>query len=243
MRESCVSLSAQLFTVLIHIPSPAVSQWGAVQRGLCQSLTPNCHSPCWLCCCHTGRPQLTGAHPLPVPQTSDPLILSLQCTNPLPGLTKLEDCCGSIGLFWGADRCLACPPRPGEYCRSPGQREGWPAPSAGKNVPGCLVVAEQAWSRAVGLLPCSCLYSWDGQCVRGSLQGRAGFHASPCTPKHRSGLGAGPRISAISLSHPSSAVSGSCHASPTRREKQEKSSRGFRRCSPRLAEEAADSAL
>uniref|UniRef100_A0A663DVE4 Latent-transforming growth factor beta-binding protein 1 n=1 Tax=Aquila chrysaetos chrysaetos TaxID=223781 RepID=A0A663DVE4_AQUCH len=35
-----------------------------------------------------------------------------QCTNPLPGLTKLEDCCGSVGLFWGADWCLACPPRP-----------------------------------------------------------------------------------------------------------------------------------
>uniref|UniRef100_A0A8B9ZHG4 Latent-transforming growth factor beta-binding protein 1 n=1 Tax=Anas platyrhynchos TaxID=8839 RepID=A0A8B9ZHG4_ANAPL len=32
-----------------------------------------------------------------------------QCTNPLPGLTRLEDCCGSVGLFWGVDRCLHTP--------------------------------------------------------------------------------------------------------------------------------------
>uniref|UniRef100_U3J6C1 Latent transforming growth factor beta binding protein 2 n=1 Tax=Anas platyrhynchos platyrhynchos TaxID=8840 RepID=U3J6C1_ANAPP len=30
-----------------------------------------------------------------------------QCTNPLPGLTRLEDCCGSVGLFWGL--CCLCP--------------------------------------------------------------------------------------------------------------------------------------
>lgn len=54
-----------------------------------------------------------------IPQKPD-LLLSPQCTNPLPGLTKLEDCCGSVGLFWGMDQCLACPPRPGEYCCWPG---------------------------------------------------------------------------------------------------------------------------
>ncbi|XP_050752785.1 latent-transforming growth factor beta-binding protein 2 isoform X2 [Gymnogyps californianus] len=46
-----------------------------------------------------------------------------QCTNPLPGLTKLEDCCGSVGLFWGADRCLACPPRPAHPVIENGQVE------------------------------------------------------------------------------------------------------------------------
>ncbi|XP_019344239.1 latent-transforming growth factor beta-binding protein 2 isoform X6 [Alligator mississippiensis] len=35
-----------------------------------------------------------------------------QCANPLLGLTKFEDCCGSIGLFWGVNRCISCPPRP-----------------------------------------------------------------------------------------------------------------------------------
>uniref|UniRef100_A0A8C8SQE6 Latent-transforming growth factor beta-binding protein 2 n=1 Tax=Pelusios castaneus TaxID=367368 RepID=A0A8C8SQE6_9SAUR len=36
-----------------------------------------------------------------------------QCANPLPGLAKFEDCCGSVGLFWGVNRCIPCPPRPG----------------------------------------------------------------------------------------------------------------------------------
>ncbi|XP_064316447.1 latent-transforming growth factor beta-binding protein 2 isoform X5 [Phalacrocorax carbo] len=46
-----------------------------------------------------------------------------QCTNPLPGLTKLEDCCGSVGLFWGVDQCLACPPRPAHAVIENGQVE------------------------------------------------------------------------------------------------------------------------
>uniref|UniRef100_A0A8C9N739 Latent-transforming growth factor beta-binding protein 1 n=1 Tax=Serinus canaria TaxID=9135 RepID=A0A8C9N739_SERCA len=46
-----------------------------------------------------------------------------QCTNPLPGLTKLEDCCGSVGLFWGMDQCLACPPRPAHPVIENGQVE------------------------------------------------------------------------------------------------------------------------
>ncbi|OXB73015.1 UNVERIFIED_CONTAM: hypothetical protein H355_016444 [Colinus virginianus] len=46
-----------------------------------------------------------------------------QCTNPLPGLTLLEDCCGSVGLFWGVDRCLACPPRPARPVIENGQVE------------------------------------------------------------------------------------------------------------------------
>ncbi|CAM4580161.1 latent-transforming growth factor beta-binding protein 2 isoform X1 [Caretta caretta] len=35
-----------------------------------------------------------------------------QCANPLAGLAKFEDCCGSVGLFWGVNRCIPCPPRP-----------------------------------------------------------------------------------------------------------------------------------
>ncbi|XP_068048939.1 latent-transforming growth factor beta-binding protein 2 isoform X4 [Anomalospiza imberbis] len=46
-----------------------------------------------------------------------------QCTNPLPALTKLEDCCGSVGLFWGVDQCLACPPRPAHPVMENGQVE------------------------------------------------------------------------------------------------------------------------
>ncbi|KAL8184069.1 UNVERIFIED_CONTAM: Latent-transforming growth factor beta-binding protein 3 [Gekko kuhli] len=30
-------------------------------------------------------------------------------SNPLPGLTKQEDCCGSIGTSWGQNKCHKCP--------------------------------------------------------------------------------------------------------------------------------------
>ncbi|NWU93237.1 LTBP2 protein, partial [Upupa epops] len=46
-----------------------------------------------------------------------------QCTNPLPGLTRLEDCCSGMGLFWGAERCLACPPQPTRPAMENGQVE------------------------------------------------------------------------------------------------------------------------
>lgn len=29
--------------------------------------------------------------------------------QPLPGLTKQEDCCGSIGTAWGQSKCHKCP--------------------------------------------------------------------------------------------------------------------------------------
>ncbi|KAM4721002.1 latent-transforming growth factor beta-binding protein 3 isoform 2-T2 [Rhinophrynus dorsalis] len=33
-------------------------------------------------------------------------------TNPLPGLTKEEDCCGSVGTAWGQNKCHKCPQLP-----------------------------------------------------------------------------------------------------------------------------------
>ncbi|XP_068116562.1 latent-transforming growth factor beta-binding protein 3 [Hyperolius riggenbachi] len=33
-------------------------------------------------------------------------------SNPLPGLTKEEDCCGSVGTAWGQHKCNKCPPLP-----------------------------------------------------------------------------------------------------------------------------------
>ncbi|XP_019495948.1 PREDICTED: latent-transforming growth factor beta-binding protein 2 isoform X1 [Hipposideros armiger] len=35
-----------------------------------------------------------------------------QCANPLLELTTQEDCCGSVGAFWGVTLCAPCPPRP-----------------------------------------------------------------------------------------------------------------------------------
>lgn len=46
-----------------------------------------------------------------------------QCANPLVDLTSQEDCCGSVGTFWGVASCAPCPPRPGEYqCQDGGLR-------------------------------------------------------------------------------------------------------------------------
>lgn len=53
-----------------------------------------------------------------------------QCANPLLELTAQEDCCGSVGAFWGVTSCAPCPPRPGE-CQAPGHRvwgEAFPRP-------------------------------------------------------------------------------------------------------------------
>uniref|UniRef100_H2MQ67 Latent transforming growth factor beta binding protein 2 n=1 Tax=Oryzias latipes TaxID=8090 RepID=H2MQ67_ORYLA len=35
-----------------------------------------------------------------------------QCGKPLPGLTKQDDCCGSIGASWGLNKCQKCPTKP-----------------------------------------------------------------------------------------------------------------------------------
>ncbi|XP_069874197.1 latent-transforming growth factor beta-binding protein 3 isoform X1 [Dipodomys merriami] len=59
-------------------------------------------------------------HPKPLhprPPTQKPLGRCFQDTlpkqpcgsNPLPGLTKQEDCCGSIGTAWGQSKCHKCP--------------------------------------------------------------------------------------------------------------------------------------
>ncbi|XP_034078265.1 latent-transforming growth factor beta-binding protein 2 [Gymnodraco acuticeps] len=35
-----------------------------------------------------------------------------QCGKPLPGLTKQDDCCGSVGTSWGLNMCQKCPAKP-----------------------------------------------------------------------------------------------------------------------------------
>uniref|UniRef100_A0A4W3H2D2 Latent-transforming growth factor beta-binding protein 3-like n=1 Tax=Callorhinchus milii TaxID=7868 RepID=A0A4W3H2D2_CALMI len=37
------------------------------------------------------------------------------CSNPLPGLTKEEDCCGSVGASWGFSNCNKCRHQYSEY--------------------------------------------------------------------------------------------------------------------------------
>ncbi|KAI1894400.1 hypothetical protein AGOR_G00115420 [Albula goreensis] len=35
-----------------------------------------------------------------------------QCGKPLPGLSKQEDCCGTVGASWGFHKCQKCPKKP-----------------------------------------------------------------------------------------------------------------------------------
>ncbi|XP_061424683.1 latent-transforming growth factor beta-binding protein 1-like isoform X2 [Lethenteron reissneri] len=37
-----------------------------------------------------------------------------KCVKPLPGLTRQEVCCGSVGAAWGLDRCNRCPEKLGQ---------------------------------------------------------------------------------------------------------------------------------
>uniref|UniRef100_H3DJ72 Latent-transforming growth factor beta-binding protein 1 n=1 Tax=Tetraodon nigroviridis TaxID=99883 RepID=H3DJ72_TETNG len=46
-----------------------------------------------------------------------------QCGKPLPGLTKQDDCCGSIGASWGLNKCHKCPTKPAYAVISNGQVE------------------------------------------------------------------------------------------------------------------------
>nr|XP_020649533.1 latent-transforming growth factor beta-binding protein 2 isoform X1 [Pogona vitticeps] len=46
-----------------------------------------------------------------------------KCAEPLLGLSKYEDCCGSVGAFWGVSRCIPCPPKPAQPMIENGQVE------------------------------------------------------------------------------------------------------------------------
>ncbi|KAM9842615.1 latent-transforming growth factor beta-binding protein 2-like [Aulostomus maculatus] len=46
-----------------------------------------------------------------------------QCGKPLPGLTKQDDCCGSVGASWGLNKCQKCPPKPAYTVIANGQVE------------------------------------------------------------------------------------------------------------------------
>lgn len=42
-------------------------------------------------------------------------ICMFQCGKLLPGLTKQEQCCGTIGTSWGFHKCQKCPNKPCKY--------------------------------------------------------------------------------------------------------------------------------
>lgn len=59
-------------------------------------------------------------HPITLINLSPPVCVLLsiclrQCGKVLPGLTKQEQCCGSIGTSWGFSKCQKCPKKPCKY--------------------------------------------------------------------------------------------------------------------------------
>uniref|UniRef100_A0A8C6TC02 Latent-transforming growth factor beta-binding protein 2 n=1 Tax=Neogobius melanostomus TaxID=47308 RepID=A0A8C6TC02_9GOBI len=46
-----------------------------------------------------------------------------KCGKPLPGLTKQDDCCGSVGASWGLNKCQKCPTKPAYAVIANGQVE------------------------------------------------------------------------------------------------------------------------
>uniref|UniRef100_A0A670I112 Latent-transforming growth factor beta-binding protein 1 n=1 Tax=Podarcis muralis TaxID=64176 RepID=A0A670I112_PODMU len=42
--------------------------------------------------------------------------IGTQCGKALPGLSKQEDCCGTVGTSWGFNKCQKCPKKPGNRC-------------------------------------------------------------------------------------------------------------------------------
>ncbi|KAL2099440.1 hypothetical protein ACEWY4_005920 [Coilia grayii] len=46
-----------------------------------------------------------------------------QCGKPLPGMTKQDDCCGSVGSSWGLHKCTNCPVKPAYAVIANGQVE------------------------------------------------------------------------------------------------------------------------
>ncbi|XP_034713857.1 latent-transforming growth factor beta-binding protein 2-like isoform X3 [Etheostoma cragini] len=46
-----------------------------------------------------------------------------KCGKPLPGLTKQDDCCGSVGTSWGLNKCQKCPTKPAYAVIANGQVE------------------------------------------------------------------------------------------------------------------------
>uniref|UniRef100_A0A8L0DL49 Latent-transforming growth factor beta-binding protein 2 n=1 Tax=Oncorhynchus mykiss TaxID=8022 RepID=A0A8L0DL49_ONCMY len=66
-------------------------------------------------------PAAEGAHSVHVLRCV--CVLKLQCGKPLPGLTKQDDCCGSVGASWGLNKCTECPTKPAYAVIANGQVE------------------------------------------------------------------------------------------------------------------------
>ncbi|XP_067173272.1 LOW QUALITY PROTEIN: latent-transforming growth factor beta-binding protein 3-like [Apteryx mantelli] len=111
-----VQVPPPLVNVRVHHPPEA-----SVQVHRIEALAPEGAAPRapGLLLAHPAQPPAGLKPPAPHgrPHTHKPLGRCFQETlpkqscgsNPLPGLTKQEDCCGSIGTAWGQSKCHKCP--------------------------------------------------------------------------------------------------------------------------------------
>ncbi|KAM8792420.1 latent-transforming growth factor beta-binding protein 3-like, partial [Eudromia elegans] len=98
-------------------------------------------------------------------------------SHPLPGLTKQEDCCGSVGSAWGQSKCHKCPPLP-----QPGGQK--PGPIRGEAGGGC----PQGYKR-LNSSHCQDINecAMQGVCPHGECLNTQGSFRCACKPGHAPG--------------------------------------------------------
>ncbi|XP_029469902.1 latent-transforming growth factor beta-binding protein 3 isoform X4 [Rhinatrema bivittatum] len=105
-----VQVQPPLLNVRVHHPADA-----SVQVHRIDSLSSEGQGPGTQHIIQHPAPKSSASHPSH-PHTHKPLGRCFQETlpkqscgsNPLPGLTKQEDCCGSVGTSWGQSKCYRC---------------------------------------------------------------------------------------------------------------------------------------
>ncbi|XP_072368414.1 latent-transforming growth factor beta-binding protein 1 isoform X6 [Scyliorhinus torazame] len=73
-----------------------------------------------------------------------------QCGKPLPGLSKQEDCCGTVGTSWGFHKCQKCPKKPSFPIRGNGQMVECPLGYKQVNATHCQAAFKQICPGGMG---------------------------------------------------------------------------------------------
>ncbi|XP_064407903.1 latent-transforming growth factor beta-binding protein 3 isoform X2 [Latimeria chalumnae] len=113
------SLEAHPLLVRVHHPQDAFVQIHRIETLPAEGKSPLSQHIIWhpVQSGSVQKPHSHQVHHHHLPQTQKPLGRCFQDTlpkqscssNPLPGLTKQEDCCGSVGTSWGQSKCHKCP--------------------------------------------------------------------------------------------------------------------------------------